>query len=163
MLPAVATSVHLLELQILGLTFGCRLLHMSDDLFHVSDGGSDLIRWMEMQQTSYRGLVIYAIIVDLGTSSYDTRCNNLSLTSHRASSETRLDMVQASPRCLGKTSSPLALVMQSTAEPLSRRRRVGRHGWHSRKRHYCTSAAQQLQSSFASSLTFHLCLYNFPI
>jgi hypothetical protein len=120
MLPAVATSVPVLELQILGLTFGCRLLHMSDDLFHVSDGGSDLIRWMEMQQTSYRGLVIYAIIVDLGTSSYGTRCNNLSLTSHRASSETRLDMVQASPRCLGKTSSPLALVMQSTVttEPL---------------------------------------------
>jgi hypothetical protein len=81
---------------------------------------------------------------------------------HRASSETLLDMVQASPRCLGKTSSPLALVMQSTVHRrASRRRRVGRHGWHSRKRHCCTSAAQQLQTSFASSQTFHLCFYNF--
>jgi hypothetical protein len=43
LLPAVATSVHFLEFHILGSTAGCRLLHMSDDLFHVS-GREDLIR-----------------------------------------------------------------------------------------------------------------------
>jgi hypothetical protein len=72
MIPAVATSVHVLELQILGLTVGCRLPHMFDDLFYVSNGGSDPIRWMEMRQTFYRKLISNAVNVVPETRSYET-------------------------------------------------------------------------------------------